>query len=220
VALTLALLAAAYLTLWTNDPVREAASGVQQRQLAYSAEERELITKLVFAECVGMHFNQCKNVIDAAHAANPAAFDNVPYVTYHTVKARDQTTLDHAALEADPDMLLTIDNGDYMLVGLRTDLNETYIVGIEGDGIVTYPYKWCLDYGNWVPIGPWDCSGMLYDECCDSIKADVPEPDVHGNYIDCYESFPRGSRNNPLDYGRVVMHISQINKVVHPPING
>ena len=30
-------------------------------------------------------------------------------------------------------------------IGLRTDSDNTHVVGIAGDGIVTYPYSWCVN---------------------------------------------------------------------------
>ena len=33
---------------------------------------------------------------------------------------------------------------NYNLVGLRTNLEETHVVGVLGDGMVFYPWDWCL----------------------------------------------------------------------------
>ena len=33
---------------------------------------------------------------------------------------------------------------NYYKVGLRTDKDEDHVVGVKGDGIVSYPWQWCV----------------------------------------------------------------------------
>lgn len=186
---------------------------------------------MTFENCVGLHMNKCKAIIDAAHAANPAAFGNVFSILYITLKVRPM--LDTADVSADPDLLLTVP--DYQLIGLRTDGDNTHVIGIAGDGIVTYPYSWCVTDATQTTgyrceeIGPWDCydevasTGKNFETCCNDIKAETAYlmPDMHGNYLDCYNSPPPlENLEDPLDLGRVYLHIDANNKVVHPPMNG
>ena len=177
--------------------------------------------------------NKCKNLINAAHAANPAAFNNVDQVLFVILKVRP--VRDAADIMLDPDQLLLIDN--YNQVGLRTD-NETntLVVGIKGDGVVTYPYPWCVNNvtdpaGYYCHmIGSWDCydevagTGLTVEQCCSTIQAstfEIGSLDVHGNELECYNSPPpHANVEDPPDYGRVFLHVNAQNQVVHPPMTG
>lgn len=177
--------------------------------------------------------NKCKNIINAARSANPAVFGNVATVLYIILKVRP--VLKMADISTDPDLLLSVP--DYELIGLRTDADNTHVVGIASDGIVNYPYSWCV-YDAAEPtgykcqeIGPWDCydelavppTGKNFEQCCNDIKAETAYlmPDIHGNYLDCYNSPPPlDNLEDPLDLGRVYLHVDANNRVVHPPYNG
>ena len=60
---------------------------------------------------------------------------------------------------------------------------------------------------------------MNYEQCCSLIKAHVPVADLNGNYIRCFPDPPAGSASNPIDYGRVQIHVNEDNVVVSPPMN-
>ena len=119
---------------------------------------------------------------------------------------------------------------DYWLIGIRTSLDGTYVAGFDDAGKVEYKYPWCV--ADDTPgkgyschgLGPWTCSGgMTFTECCDYAKADVASrgllvADLHGNYLECYDSPPPEA--DPLDYGRVKLHVDRGNVVVHTPRNG
>jgi len=159
---------------------------------------------LVFEECVGVHKDDCIDIINQHLAENPELFENRDSLNYEVSKVRENT-----------------DTG-YNLVGLRTNMAETGVVGILGDGMVWYPWEWCLPNGHCYTVGPWDCdvgTPLNVDECCNMIKATVPDADVNGNTIDCYADYPVGSVSNPVDYGRVSIPVNANNIVVRPPRN-
>lgn len=88
----------------------------------------------------------------------------------------------------------------------------------------------CLPDTGCVDIGPWDChfeelapspeAYMTVEQCCDLIHDEMPFPDVHGNTLQCYASPPPAYETDNVDLGRVILHVSQDNKVVHEPKNG
>jgi hypothetical protein len=119
-------------------------------------------------------------------------------------------------------------DNSYFKVGLRTNAQETGVAGILGDGMIFYPWDWCYpdENGDGTPecrqIGPWDCdvgTPLTVEQCCNMIKASVPNADVHGNYLECYASYPVGSVSNPVDYGRVTLQVNKDGIVVRPPRN-
>ena len=76
--------------------------------------------------------------------------------------------------------------------------------------------------GTCYSIGPWDCdigTPLTVEQCCNLIKASVPEADERGNHIDCYVDPPIGSASNPVDPGRVCIHVDANDFVVRPPRN-
>ena len=121
------------------------------------------------------------------------------------------------------------------MIGLRTNIHETGVGGVLGDGMIFYPFPWCLSPDNprchtvanppddcCYSIGPWDCdlgTPLSVEECCNLIKAAEPHPDIHGNYLSCFESYPVGSIHNPVDYSRIMIHVDNNGNVVHPPRN-
>lgn len=109
---------------------------------------------------------------------------------------------------------------NYYLVGLRTNEAETGVVGVLGDGMIWYPWQWVLPDGSSYDIGPWDCDvGMPLspEQCCDMIKASVPNVDINGNYIDCIVSAPIGSVSNPRIPNRVIITTNENNIVIREP---
>jgi hypothetical protein len=225
--------AAATTTVASGNLLRDPKTVVQKQNDGALTEGQRRLATQVFDSCLNLHMNKCKQIIDAAHAANPAAFGNVASILYITLKVRP--VLLTADILANPDLLLDVP--DYQLIGLRTDSDNTHVVGIKGDGIVTYPYSWCVTDAaeatgyRCQEIGPWDCydelatppTGQTFVQCCNDIKAETGHlmPDMHGNYLDCYNSPPPlENLEDPLDLGRVYLHIDANNRVVHPPYNG
>ena len=106
-----------------------------------------------------------------------------------------------------PDDLLIIP--DYWLIGIRTSYDDTYVAGVDDAGKVEYNYPWCTvdetspEGYTCLDLGPWNCSGgMTWTECCDYAKADVTDRgiasvDLHGNSLDCYDSPPPISEDDP-----------------------
>ena len=105
---------------------------------------------------------------------------------------------------------------------MRTNEAETHVVGVLGDGMVFYPWQWCTKDNGCIDVGPWDCdvgTPLSVEECCNLIKVSAPAEDVNGNYIDCFVDPPVGSVSNPIDYGRVMIHVNNEDIVVHAPKN-
>lgn len=188
---------------------------------------------MTWAECVGKHYNACKRIINTAHQVNKAAFANANFpngvdeIKYELVEVRPNLSYDD--VDADPNKLLLADN--YNMVGLRMDEAEEYVVGVHGDGVIEYPYPWCVSHNNeqgyiCVPVGPWDCYYEAFDkrftaeECCNLISASFPFADIHGNNMECYVSPQPAADTSAPDLGRVELHISADNRVAHPPKQG
>jgi hypothetical protein len=168
-------------------------------------EERLLMHyTVIFEECVGIHLDACKALIQAKVEESPEIFEHRSSLTYEVMPVR------------------TVSDEGYNYVGLRTNEAENGVVGILGDGMVFYPWDWCDPDTGCGSIGPWDCdigTPLSVEECCNMIKASVPHPDVNGNYLECHPDYPVGSVSNPTDYGRVCIHVNGANIVVHAPKN-
>ena len=183
---------------------------------------------MLFSSCIGLKANICKKIINRAHRIAPHKFGGAKTVSYKVERVRDK--VDKTDSTFHPDNLLLA--ADYWLVGIRTSYDGTYVAGIDDAGLVEYNYPWCIaddtpDTGYiCYDLGPWTCSGgMTWTECCDYAKADVtsrgiPTTDLHGNTLDCYDSPPPISEADPVDYGRVRLHVGRRNIVVHAPKNG
>mmetsp|Transcript_38990 Transcript_38990/g.93383 ORF Transcript_38990/g.93383 Transcript_38990/m.93383 type:complete len:206 (-) Transcript_38990:130-747(-) len=159
---------------------------------------------VVFDECVGLFKDECITLIQNHVANNPAIFDGLPELNIETKHIR-QTA-----------------DSNYYLLGLRTDETETNVVGVLGDGMIFYPWQWCLAVDNCIDIGPWDCDvgeSLSVEQCCNYIKGSMPQADMNGNYLDCYVDPPIGSASNPADYTRVQIHVDEDNRVKHAPRN-
>ncbi|KAL7523478.1 hypothetical protein ACHAWF_000542, partial [Thalassiosira exigua] len=159
---------------------------------------------VIFEECVGIHLTDCQALIQADVEAQPELFGNRTALDYEVMPVRSS---------ADP---------EYYKVGLRTNEAETHVVGILKDGMVFYPWDWCTAEDSCSSIGPWDCdvgTPLSVDQCCNMIKASVPDPDLNGNYIECFPDYPIGSVSKPIDEGRVCIHVNANNIVVNAPRN-
>ena len=159
---------------------------------------------VVFDECVGLFESDCIALIQNHVASNPAIFDGLPELNIETKHIRE---------DADE---------NYYLLGLRTDVTETQVVGILGDGMIFYPFQWCLAVDNCIDIGPWDCDvgePLTVEQCCNYIKGSMPTADMNENYIDCYVDPPIVSTSNPPDYSRVQLHVDKFDRVKHVPRN-
>jgi len=159
----------------------------------------------VFEECVGMTLKDCKkHIVD--HVGLHAADFSEGISEFEVLPVRASGT------------------ASYYLVGLRTDVTETNVVGVLGDGMVFYPFEWCTTDGC-VEAGPWDCdvgTPLTVDDCCAMIKNDAAfkdKPDVNGNEIGCFPDFPIGSPSKPRNLKRVCIHVDTNDIVVHPPRN-
>jgi len=179
-------------------------SALTKQQVKVLEDARELYTfVVVFDECLGKQVDECKEIINQEVAANPAIFEGRTSLNFDVSKVREGQ------------------DSNYYLVGLRTNVDETGVIGILGDGMVFYPWDWCTTEDCY-SIGPWDCdvgTPLSVEQCCGMIKASVPAVDVNGNYLDCYADPPVGSVSNPVDYGRVSIHVNADGKVVHAPRN-
>lgn len=154
---------------------------------------------LTFPECVGKTRDECLAFISTTLGELPGGMSGDDL----------QTDVETARYQ---------NAADYYYVGLRTNLEETHVTGILGDGLVFYPFDWCTSDGC-APIGPWDCDmGTLLTTtaCCAMIKAAVPTVDVNGNNLECYFDPPMGSVTKPIDLDTIKMVVNGQNKVVHP----
>lgn len=173
--------------------------------LSESDESRNLMHyTVVFEECLHKHVDVCKDLIQQKVTEFPSLFDNRDHLDYYVQEVR------------------TAEQEEYYLVGLRTDVTETHVTGITGDGMVWYPFVWNDSVHGPMEIGPWDCdvgTPLTVEACCNMIKTTVPNADVNGNHLDCYADHPVGSTSNPVNYGRVSIHVNSNNIVVREPKN-
>ena len=181
---------------------------------------------MMFSSCKGLKASLCKKIINRAHRVAPYRFGSSPRVYYKTERVREPVDKTDATFH--PDNLLAIQ--DYWLVGIRTNYEGTYVAGIDDAGKVEYSYPWCtVDETTGYTcydIGPWDCSGgVTWTECCDYAKAQVIDrgialTDLHGNSLECYDSPPPVSEEDPINFARVKLHVDKGNVVVQSPKNG
>jgi hypothetical protein len=164
---------------------------------------------VVFEECKDESVDECLQQIQSDVEQNPEIFEGRQTLTPVVHKVRERS-----------------DPGYYKVV-LVTNLAETGVVGIHGDGIVTYPFEWCTPHPSGGDpecreIGPWDCdvgTPLTVEQCCTMIQASVPNADVEGNHLECHASYPVGSISNPVDYGRVSIATDSEGNVIRPPRN-
>ena len=161
-----------------------------------------------FEECIGLTVEECEALIQQDVASNPELFENQASLSPQVVKVREAG------------------DADYYYVALRTNLAGTGVIGVDGDGLVYYPYDWCIPTATGTPycreIGPWDCdvgTPLTVDQCCTMIKASVPNADVNGNELTCFPDYPVGGSQNPTNGGRVIIAVNGQGIVVRPPRN-
>mmetsp|Transcript_21583 Transcript_21583/g.40673 ORF Transcript_21583/g.40673 Transcript_21583/m.40673 type:complete len:202 (+) Transcript_21583:218-823(+) len=185
-----------------------AADGNLFKTLSKEDQERALYTySVTFEECVGKYLTDCQAIIEDEVSRSPEMF-----------------ALDGGGIDFDVTPVRSADADDYNLVGLRTNIEETHVSGILGDGMIWYPYQWCtgVDGTDCVDVGPWDCDvglPLTIDQCCQAIQVTVPLPDHKGKYIGCHPDPPVGSDSNPFVASRVRIHVDSNMIVVHAPRN-
>lgn len=108
----------------------------------------------------------------------------------------------------------------YNKVVIVTDLTASFVKGQKQDGIVSYPFYW--DDGVQQRLlgvdGKWDCRDMTPDECCAFIQESVPDPDVHGNYLQCHIFVPYGGTGNKKRNDRILINLSPDGRVHESPV--
>mmetsp|Transcript_11266 Transcript_11266/g.16918 ORF Transcript_11266/g.16918 Transcript_11266/m.16918 type:complete len:209 (-) Transcript_11266:212-838(-) len=155
-------------------------------------------------ECLHKHKDVCIAAINAKLAEHPELFEGREAFEFEVNKVREAT-----------------DEG-YNIVAMRLNADETTVGGLLGDGMIWYPYDWCLAADDCYTVGPWDCDvgiPLLPEQCCKMIQDSVPHEDMNGNYLECYTEFPVGSPSNPINPGRVCIHTDADGIVVHIPKN-
>jgi len=176
---------------------------------------------LQFEECRGRTVDECESIINQLLAENPKLFDGRDHLTYVAHQIRQP---------GDP---------NYNRLGLMTNMAGDGVVGLNADGIVKFSNPnfggqsvWCpsdtpcpedhnrlqhIDDKCCFAIGPWDCDTGVpktVDDCCDMIKASAPGADHNGNFLSCHAVYPLGSDFNPVDPGRIYMHVNADGRVV------
>mmetsp|Transcript_12902 Transcript_12902/g.19264 ORF Transcript_12902/g.19264 Transcript_12902/m.19264 type:complete len:209 (+) Transcript_12902:47-673(+) len=155
-------------------------------------------------ECLHKHQDVCIAAINAKLAAYPELFEGREAFEFEVNKVREAT-----------------DEG-YNIVSMRLNADETTVGGLLGDGMIWYPYEWCLAADDCYTVGPWDCDvgiPLLPEQCCKMIQDSVPHEDMNGKYLECYTEYPVGSPSNPVNPGRVCIHTDADGIVVHIPKN-
>ena len=146
------------------------------------------------------------------------------YVKNHKEKFNDQTSL-FIAVRHEREWA---DEG-YNKAVILTDKSGRKVAGALDDGQVMYKWPWVTPAGS-IDIGPWDCdvaspleagNKMTPEECCAKIQADVTEPDILGNYLECFVEEPVGSDTgkNPNREDRAIVVVNSENVVVRAPIH-
>lgn len=110
---------------------------------------------------------------------------------------------------------------NYFKVGIYTNFLEE-VTGKNKDGKVCYAYPWTSqDTGIARDLGCWDCAGMHALECCEMIKASVPDKDKNGNNLSCFfqedhlvPDFSKVTDKSTLDGRTVPYWMMKFNKEV------
>lgn len=183
-----------------------ALSQAQPRRELYQGEDRDLMTTgvVVFEECVGLALDDCEAIIQTKVDENPNTFPGI-------------TSLDSFIRNVRTD-----NQENYYMVGMRTNIAETHVIGVLKDGMIFYPWEWCHTADECYSIGPWDCdvgTPLTVEECCNMVTATVTHADMNGNYLECFVDPPVGSASNPTDKSRVCIHVDENNIVMTPPRN-
>lgn len=93
----------------------------------------QTIEVLVFEECVGKTKAECLVIVSAVLDEHP---DLMPVGALSADSFVENLNVEELAMRSQS-------SDDYYKVGLRTDYEETHIVGVLGDGMTFYPYPWC-----------------------------------------------------------------------------
>jgi len=155
-------------------------------------------------ECVGKILPECQAIIEESLEEHPEVFGHLPAFNFEVSNIRSPY------------------DENYNMVGLRTDEAGERVVGVLNDGMIWYNWEWCTDATTCHTLGPWDCDvglPLTVEECCKMITDTVPGTDLNGNELTCYNDYPVGSPQNPVDESRVLIHVNGNNVVVHPPRN-
>lgn len=180
---------------------------------------------LQFEECKGKTVEECETLINQMIENDPSLFGGRDHLVYvvHEVRQKGER--------------------NYHKVGLMTDMEGNYVIGLNGDGVVKYtnpdhdgknvwciqdkPCKnptrlWHIDDKCCFNVGPWDCDAdgpMTVEECCNYIQSTIPGLDFRGNMLECNAVYPLGSEMNPVDRDRVYMRVNAEGRVIGEPKN-
>ena len=83
------------------------------------------------------HQDVCIEAINAKLAEHPELFEGRDAFEFEVNKVREAT-----------------DEG-YNIVSMRLNPDETTVGGLLGDGMIWYPYDWCLAADDCYTVGPW-----------------------------------------------------------------
>jgi len=83
------------------------------------------------------HKDVCIAAINAKLATYPELFEHREAFEFEVNKVREAT-----------------DEG-YNIVSMRLNPDETTVGGLLGDGMIWYPYDWCLAADDCYTVGPW-----------------------------------------------------------------
>ena len=83
------------------------------------------------------HKDECISNINTVLSSYPEMFGGRSSLSFEVNKVREKT-----------------DEG-YNIVSLRLNPDETTVGGLLGDGMIWYPYEWCLSADDCYTVGPW-----------------------------------------------------------------
>ena len=158
----------------------------------------EIVTE--FPQCQHKGVQECKDLIEAEYARNPARFGGPGQTfTYNVRKKRLRG--DH----------------DYFHVIVVPDETGKLSAGPFSDGMQYYFTFWRVD-GERVPLGPWDCTNedgslMTTAACCGVILRSEVRMDDRGNYLECHVQ-PM-ERADPSENTIMIVENTHRNEVVH-----
>jgi hypothetical protein len=174
-------------------------------QLAKEDEQRRLDlvrslfeTYVTFPECVEKLFEECLAIINS-----------------------DLSSLGLSTIEVVVREKRNLSQEGYNKVVIVTNELADRVVGQAGDGIVTYPFLWDdkLQGPRMLGVdGKWNCQNLAPEDCCDSIKTSVPNPDAKDKHLECHIFVPFGGVGNPRRNDRVFIIVSPDGRVHEPPV--
>lgn len=166
------------------------------RSLDISRNMYETLT--TFPECVELWYEDCVDLINA-----------------------DLDRIGLSSIEMVVHQKRNHDQDGYNKVVIVTNQRADKVVGRTGDGIVTYPYQWYDAQSGERTLGvdgKWSCLNTTPEDCCATIKASVPNPDIRGNHIQCHIFVPFGGVGNARRNDRVIINVSSDGRVHEPPV--